>query len=83
MTLVIESIDITCCLQLQLRVHISLDDKISLFYPRNPNPKPNPNAELIPSKGSMTANGPPPTTLVFLNQLPSLRPGSKVRFLGW
>lgn len=31
----------------------------------------------------MTANGPLPTTLVFLNDLPSLPRGAKVRFLGW
>lgn len=31
----------------------------------------------------MTANGPLPTTLVFLHDLPSLPRGAKVRFLGW
>lgn len=29
------------------------------------------------------SNGPPPTRLVFLNDLQSLAPGEKVRFLGW
>lgn len=31
----------------------------------------------------MTANGPLPTTLVFLNDLHSLPKAAKVRFLGW
>lgn len=44
------------------------------------NCRPSSNASDPPT---MTANGPPPTTLVFLNDLSSLRPGSKVRFLGW
>lgn len=32
---------------------------------------------------TMTTNGPLPTTLVFLNELPSLPKAAKVRFLGW